>query len=267
MGNFNLDVNTPHEQDVASPSVLRADLGAGRTLLVISGVARPEWGLDTDQTQRPECLVRLRVPATHLEQSTVHVGLASVSNGESEFAFATDSTSLSIDENGELVLHTFLALAGEPSTLNRFGYQVVAVDHALATEITGTLTWPTAWFRPASTDPATLSGAFTIEVEERTFTPGPPGLGDVEHLTFLSFGTITSVTIGDDKTSATYRAGGVPVDKALKVVVNQSALTPPGDAGARMSPTAPGLDLVQLSAAQPTKSGVDFVAVRVGGPA
>jgi hypothetical protein len=265
MGNFNLDANAAN--DVAGHSVLRADLGAGRTLLVISGVARPEWGLDTDETQRPECLLRLRVPATRLEQSTVHVGLASISNGESEYAFATDSTSLSIDENGELVLHTFLALAGEPSTLNRFGYQVVAIDHALATEITGTLSWPTAWFRPASTDPATLAGAFTIEVKERTFTPGPPGLGDIEQLTFFSFGTITSVTIGDDKTSATYRAAGVPVDRSLQVVVSQSALLPPGDAGARMAPAAPGIDLVQLSAAQPTKSGVDFAGVRVGGPA
>ena len=58
MGNFNLDARAPN--DVSSHSVLRADLGAGRTLLVISGIARPEWGLDTDKTQRPECLLRLR---------------------------------------------------------------------------------------------------------------------------------------------------------------------------------------------------------------
>ena len=208
-------------------------------------------------------------PATHLEQSTVHVGLASISNDDTEFAFATDSTSLSTDENGELVLHTFLALAGEPSTLNRFSYQVVAIDHALATEVTGTLTWPTAWFRPGLTDPATLSGAFTIDADERTISPGgPPGLpSDTEQLTFLARGVITAVTIGDTTTIATYRITGLPVDKQMRVVVTTGALEPPGGEGARMAPATINADLVQLSAVQPTKSGVDFVAVVVGGPA
>jgi hypothetical protein len=159
-------------------------------------------------------------------------------------------------------------LAGEPSTLNRFSYQVVAIDHALATEVTGTLSWPTAWFRPGSTDPATLSGAFTIDASERTISPGPPGLpGETEQLTFLARGVITAVTIGDTTTIATYRITGLPVDKQMKVVVTTGALEPPGDAGARMAPATINADLVQLSAAQPTKSGVDFVAVRVGGPA
>ena len=203
----------------------------------------------------------------HRAVERAQVGLASISNDNTEFAFATDKVSTSIDANGELVLHVFLALAGEPSTLNRFSYQVVVVDHALATEVTGTLRWPTAWFRPGSTDPATLSGAFTIDADERSFLPGPPGLpSDTEQLTFLARGTITAVTIGDTTTTATYRISGLPVDKQMKVVITTGALEPPGDAGARMAPANTNLDLVQLSAAQPTRSGVDFVAVKVGGP-
>ena len=104
MANLNLDASIPEQ--VASASQLRADLGGGRSLIVLSGVARPEFGIDDDTTHREPCKVRLRFPATHIEQSTVHVSLASISNDETGFVFATDTASVNIDDSGELVLST-----------------------------------------------------------------------------------------------------------------------------------------------------------------
>ncbi|KQY62429.1 hypothetical protein [Nocardioides sp. Root140] len=260
MANLNLDAGVPGQ--VASASSLRADLGEGRSLLVVSGVARPEFGIDDDQVHREVCRVRLRVPATRIEQLTVHVSPAAFSNDESAYVFATDEASLEIDESGELVLVAHLALMGESSTLNRFSYQVVCIDHALATEVTGTLSWPTAWFRPASTDPASLAGAFDIEAKAVRVTGGT-----MDELTFLAFGTITGVTVGDTTTTATYRVAGVPVDTLIEIVVVARALEPPGGAGARMLPDPFNVARFTLSAAQPTRGNVNFKGVKVGGPA
>ena len=103
--------------------------------VVVSGVARPEFGIDDDHVHRELCRVRLRVPVTRMKQSTEHVSRASVSNDESAYGFATDDVSLEMDEAGELVPFTHLALMGESSTLNRFSHQVVVIDHAVVTEV------------------------------------------------------------------------------------------------------------------------------------
>ncbi|WP_405766605.1 hypothetical protein OHU34_14005 [Streptomyces sp. NBC_00080] len=259
-----LDVLQPAH--VAGHAVLQADLGVGgRHLVVISGIARPEWGLKDDNTHREVCRLQLREPAEAMEQSTVHVGLASIGNDDTAWAFATDQAHLEVNETGQLVLVTNLALMGEPSTLNRFAYQVVLTTRVVVTEITGTISWPTSMFRPASASPAGVSGVFSVLANERTITPVPGGFGgEIEHLTPVTPGEVLSVIIAEDFCQVHYRIAEPPKGRQLKVTVAQSGLQGPDIS---VGPTTPNGDLVTLTVAQPTRTGVDFTAESFHGPA
>ncbi|GAA3049825.1 hypothetical protein GCM10010464_12580 [Pseudonocardia yunnanensis] len=257
---MDLDVSQPAH--VVGHSVLRADLGVGgRHIVVLSGIARPEWKIDDDSAHREVCRLRLREPAGTVEQSTVHVGLASIGNDDTEFVFATDQASVEVDEAGELVLITHLALMGEPSTLNRFSYQVVLTTRVVASEITGTISWPTAWFRPPLPGPAGVSGIFSILANERTVTPGgPPFGGEVEHLRPVTPGEIVSVTVAEDTCRATYRIAEPPKGRQLRVTVEQSGLRGPGNVS--VGTVSPAADILTLSVAQPS-AVIDFHATSV----
>jgi len=137
MTNFELDAHKLGE-DVASHTALRADLGEGRSVVVISGIALPEFTVnDDDQTNRQLCRLNLRERAELVEQHTLTVGLAAISNDETAYVFATDESALTRNDDGELVLETHLAVLGENTGLHRFSYQVVVVNRVVAAEITG----------------------------------------------------------------------------------------------------------------------------------
>ncbi len=92
-----LDANNPEQ--VASHSVIDADLGImGRRLVVISGIAIRDWKIDSDQVVTGEVRVLLRVPAENVEQSTIHVGLASIGNDDTAWVFDTDTARLETSE-------------------------------------------------------------------------------------------------------------------------------------------------------------------------
>jgi len=252
-----LDVHNPAH--VAGHSVLRADLGVGgRTLVVLSGTARPEFQVNDDGTvHRDTCRLQLRETTELLEQSTVCVGLASIGNDDSAWLFATDGATLETS-GPELVLVVPLALLGDDTFLHRFAYQVVLSQRRVTTEITGTLTWPTGNFKPTSPEPSAVTPVFAIKANriDETASPGGGvfGTGTVEHLVPIADGTILSVEIGTETCRATYRITDVPKGQRLRVTVDQQHLS----SALQMAPEPPGVDLVELSAATPTKAGVDF---------
>jgi hypothetical protein len=258
---ISLDALQPDQ--VTGHTVLKADLGVGgRELWVISGFAMPGWKIDSDSTHRDVCRVRLRVPGGTVEQSTVHVGLASIANDDTEYVFATDDAKVEVDEAGELVLVAHLAVMGEPSVLNRFSYQVVVTSRVVISEISGTISWPTAWLRPTLAGPAGVSGVFTVRANDRRVTPSQGGFGgEIEHLTPVAAGEIVSVTIGDEECRATYRIAEPPRGRQLKVTVEQRGLRPPAGLNVEVGPVVmPNGDLVTLTVAEPTRAGVDFKA-------
>jgi len=245
------DLHVDNAAEVAGHSVLRADLGAdGRTMVVMSGIAVPEFEIDDDQLHREACRVHLAEPGERMEQASIHVGLASISNDDTEFAFAVDSATLERDPaTDQLVLAVQLAISGERSFLHRFSYQVVLLERVVATEITGTLTWPTANFSPVPPDPAMVGGTFSVVALEGAGVPVGP---------VIASGTITSVTPAADVFHATYRIADAPKDKLLTVVCNVQGLPPE----LNMRPTAANITVMTLTAAQPTRAGVDFELVR-----
>ncbi len=259
-----LDASNPTQ--VTGQSVLRADLGVGgRHLLVVSGTALAEYRIDSDETHRTECRVLLRVPAGTIEQSTVHTGLASIANDDTEWVFATDESRVEVDAAGDLVLVTNLAVMGEPSGLHRFSYQVVATTRVVVAEISGVAAWPTAWFRPANTDPSALAGRVTVVANERTVTPlGGPFGGTEEHLVPVTPGQVYAVSIGERECTASYRISEPPRGRELKVVVTAHGFDAPDYVS--FNPVTPNGDIHTLTTAQPVRGNVDFRADAFVGP-
>jgi len=256
-----LDVLNPAH--VSSHQVLEADLGVGgRSLIVASGIARPEWKIDSDEVHRGTWTVHLRIPADTVEQATTHIGLASIGNDDTEYGFSTDSAAVVINPaTGELDLEVALALMGEPSTLNRFSYQVVATVVRSTSEVTGTITWPKSLWTPETRLPSEVAPHFTVQLDARATSSSPSPFGPIvtETLTPLLAGDITVVTETEYEMSARYRILNPPKGREVKITA-ATDLTAPG-ANVLIGRAEGVVDVFTLSGGDPSRSGVDFIVV------
>ncbi len=265
-----MDLYRNNPNHVAGHKVIRADLGVlGRAMVIISGIARPEWRINDDHIHHTPCVLHLQERVDDLEQWTVSVGLASIGNDDTAYAFATDEATLSVDDSGELVLTTQLALMGEPSALSRFGYQIVCTSRHVTSGITGSISWPTYLFRPTSTSPGAVSGVFTILANEHhvEVKHQQPPLFDqiVETLIPVTPGEIVAVRIAEDQCAADYRIVEPPKGVELKVTVRQQQMTAPPPNSVEVRPVTPNGDMVTLTPLEPTRSGVDFAVTVIKG--
>jgi hypothetical protein len=262
---------------VSSYATVRADVGHdGHGLVVLSGIARPEWRIDTDEVVRTTCRVLLHEPADAVEQSTVTVMLASINNDESVFTFAVDEAVVAT-AGDELVLDTQLAVQGEPSVLHRFSFQIVLLTRVVPTMISGDLTWQTAQFRPSESTPTAAQNAFVIEANAVTVDdtgsgpgtppPGSPGIlpGGVLQLHPILRGEIVSISVGDQNCSASYVIANPPKLQRLRVTVAATGLHGASAAPIGMRPT--GEADFTLTPAEPTREHVDFTSFADAGPA
>lgn len=251
------DLHVDNPAEVAGHAVLRTELGGdGRTLVVMSGIAIPEFEIDDDQTNHQMCRVHLGEPGERMQQASIEVGLASISNDNTEFVFAVDSVSLDRDPaTDQLVLSVQLAVAGKRSFLHRFSYQVVLVEQVVPGEITGSLIWSPGTFTPVPLDSATVATRFSFVVHD-----GAAGAAGA----VVANGTITSVVLTTLSSGqgfrATYRVDNAPLDRLISVACDLQGF--PSNLVAR--PTADGVDTVTLTAAQPTATGVDFTLADLG---
>jgi hypothetical protein len=258
-----LDVNNPNH--VGNHAVINADLGiGGRRLLVISGIARAEFLStdDNDPADETDCRLKLRIPAGTIEQKTVHTGLASIWNDDTAYAFSTDQSRLEVDEAGELVLITHLACMGDHSNLHRFSYQVVVTTRVVVSEITGWISWPTAWFPPASDDPNALpADTLTIHANElKTLPPEPGGMFARHEVIPLTPGEVIKLEgVRDPICRALYRISNPSKGRQLLVTVKQQGIKGPGDT-TQFEPVIEGSNRFTLTPADPSRHGVDFQA-------
>jgi hypothetical protein len=253
-----MDLDATNPGQVSSWKVLDADLGVGnRHLLVISGIAICDWRVDTDGLVPGEWRVKLGVYARNLEQASAFVGLASVANDDSEFTFACDAARLDPPDpdTGELSLIVNSAVQGEWSSLNRFGFQVVATIVRTGTFIDGTISWPTGLRRPSSNDPSTVAPYLRIVANKYKQLASGGVFGSVEKLTPLVLGAIESLTVARDMCRATYRIDNPPMAEQLKVTLTVSPDFAP--AAALLSGRIAGPDNFALSPSQPSMT-VDF---------
>ncbi len=250
-----LDVRDPNQ--VVSPTQIDADLGVGaRHLLVLSGIAVTSWEVDTDDVQRDETHVKLGVYASNLEQWSVFVGLASISNDETEFVFATDSASVLLDpDSGELILVFYPAVMGEPSGLHRVSYQVVVTVVRVSPHIAGTITWPKSLFTPQSRDVSTVAGQLGIMANRYERITPPEGFV-YDKLTPVTPGQIVKLDIGEDDCVAYYRVDNPVMAVPLRVTVNAD-FSVPEPYYLVVGQTA-GPDVFTLTGAAPSVDGLNF---------
>ncbi|QAY69557.1 hypothetical protein [Xylanimonas protaetiae] len=251
-----LDTHDPKQ--VFSAQVLDVDLGVGgRRLIVASGIACPEWKIDTDEVAHGADTILLHIPADRVEQVSVHVGLASITNDDSSYTFAVDEARVAVDEaTGELVLSVKSALMGEWSSLSRYSYQVVAAISRDTPEVAGTIHWPKALFAPEPL-PSVVSGHLAIMLNERTTSPaGGPFGGVIEHLSPIGAGEVVAVSASDTDVSVRYRIVAPPKGAELRVTVKPVGFPGPGTVSA--GPDRPGADIFTLDLSHASRTGVDF---------
>ncbi|GLY32792.1 hypothetical protein [Kineosporia sp. NBRC 101731] len=240
-----MDLDVLDSGQVTGHMVQRTDLGAlGRQLVVLSGIANPAGQAGGDEVQRDTCRVLLREPAEQLEQATVHVGRSR------DDLPATDQAHVETGPDGLLILVTHLAMRGETSDPQGFSYQVVLTKRVVTAEISGTISWPTAWLRPSGPAPAAVAGVFTMVANPLTATEDAPP---------VPRGEILSVIIAGDTCHAIYRMTELPKNAELRITVTQRGLAGPGPIS--MTSTVAGNDIFTLTTAFPHRTGVDFQAV------
>jgi hypothetical protein len=257
-----IDARDPNQ--VSSARVIEADLGVhNRRLLVISGIAIYNWRVDTDQFEYGEVRVKLGVYARELEQASPFVGLATIGNGESEFAIGIFRARVDLDpDTGELSLYARTVLSGEWSELYRFAYQVVATVVHVGTFIEGTITWPTSLRKPPSEDPSTIAPHVSVVANHRSMKEGQGPWAASEDLTPVTPGVIDSLQVREDQCEAHYRIDNPPLGMPLKVTATPSADFPDEPRGTLSSSRTSGPDVFTLSLTESSQV-VDFAISRV----
>jgi hypothetical protein len=142
---ISLDASSTPPKGVFSPSKISLFIGnPPKELLTFTGVAEPEWdakgNLDSETV-----IVTLPGTTTPFFQSASSVGLASITNTDSDFTFAADETAVIIGPTGQLELHINIAVQGDDSLLSRINYHVEVLSDPIVAKISGTIRWNEQW--------------------------------------------------------------------------------------------------------------------------
>lgn len=259
-----LDSNVNTQVD--NPRVIEATLGqADRKMMIFSGIAIPQWSVNDDERiYYEDVIVNLRRTVLAIEQATVTVGLASIGNDETVFLIAADSAQIDINpQSQELILKTKLALQGEHTGVNRFGYQVVVIATTQSTGISGTIRWNRDVFDAANQTPGQIAQMFQITANRVERVTPPQGF-TFNQYTPVAFGVTTGFSQDTGDFLVPYEIPGAPYNQPLVVRVEvgagfQSSSTP-------VAGQTSGPNPVVLSVTNAGITGVDFrisaIAVR-----
>ena len=250
-----LDVNANPPQVVSQSTITGAELGDGKTLVVLSGVALIDWKYDSDVVWHGQTEVNLGFFASNIDQASAFIGLASVMNDDSSFLFAADTVSVGLRDSGELYLHIDTALMGEFSYLVRISYQVVATLAIVSPHIAGTITWPASMFTPQAPDPGLVSGAFGIVANHIEHINPPSGGFGFTKLTPLTPGQIFKVEKQGSNFVAHYRIDNPKLALPLQVTVDAGPPFP----GNALCGQINGPREFTLTGSMPSMDGVDFI--------
>ena len=267
-----LDAGAKPPQGVDTPSHLTVYVGdPPRQLLIFSGVATPEWRSDDDDMNRREVQVRLGATTTEFFSWTAQAALASISNENSDFIFAVDGAFVDIDDkagDGVLRLRVPIATQGDSSIFHRFSYNVQVLSDPIQAKITGIITWSQAWGGP--TFAVTKGGApmFRVALGQTVTLPASPGMFPQTKFVEQAFGFSTMPVAAGDLWAAAYEIDDVPLGQLWEVrpALLGGALNGPPHPFDSSAGFQPFPQMVQLSLAQPSASGVDFLMAFSQGP-
>jgi hypothetical protein len=222
-----MDLYVSDPNQVTSFSQIVADLGAdNRQLMVLSGIARPEWHVNDDgHLAQNEFVVHQGVYAEDLDATNVNVmvGLCSIHNNDSAFVFAVDQAQVTFDATGEMILTVDAALLGNDTNLSRFSYQIVATLTPVHATISGVVSWPAEIWQPPDDSVAKVGAQVSI-IANRVVPIEGPGFGG-DQLTPVARGVISNVELRHLGRStrfyaATYTIENAPLGQLLQVSVD-----------------------------------------------
>lgn len=239
--------------------MIEAELGqANRKMMIFSGIALPEWSVNDDgHTYRNNVIVNLRRPVLAVEQATVTVGLSSIGNDDTTFLFAIDRADIDIDPTSqELLINCDLALQGEHTGINRFGYSVVAVVTTQTTGISGTIRWSKDIFDASHLNAGQVAQLFKISANHVDHINPPGGFG-YDKFTPVAPGVTTGFSSDRQDFIVPYEIPGAPYNQPLVVRVEIGNLFVATQGGPSAGQTG-GPNPVVLTIAAPGVTGVDF---------
>ncbi len=260
---ISLDASNPNH--VANPMAITVDLTEpNKQMIICSGIAISEWEVHDDGTVYKESVsLNLRQTVVNIDQASVVVGLASIGNGKTNNLFSCDVASVARDPgSGNLILNVDLALMGDPSALNRFGYQVVATVTTQKTGISGTIYWSRDLMNPSTLSVGEIAQLFQVSAGNLTIPPhGPTQLVSPVY-NQLANGITAALSSNSADYMLPYQIPGAPYSESLVVQVQKG---PRVVAGTTMNQIA-GPTSFTLTGDQPNISGIDFRLVKVSPP-
>jgi hypothetical protein len=230
-----------------------------RKLHIFSGIAIPGFNIDdNDNIHRVPVAVDLGVALPDLQQATAQVGLASISNDESEFVFATDSARVEASgTTGQLTLIVDIALMGDDSALSRFGFQVVVVGGVHATGVSGRVTWHRELLDATNFAPAQVASLLVVTANTIEHVQGPEGGFNSERLHPIASAVPQSLHRAGEEFWVPYNFDHLPLNTPMRIIVDLSVAFAPGSGAGQVA----GPFVVTLLPNHLSQSGVDF---RVG---
>jgi hypothetical protein len=257
-GTYILHAGDPNQ--VSSAAVIDFSVGnPGKRMLVLSGIAIPAADTnDEDDVGHPHVIVKLGVSVRSIESASALVGLASITNDDSNFVFAADTAKVFADsQSGELTLDINSGLCGDGTALNRIGYQVVCIASTLDSVISGEIAWTRNIRDTAQDGPATIDPFFRIEAGRMEPGPAPPGGFASARFVPVAMGRVVDVDSGSDGWAAKYEITNLPLGQPLVVQVTIG----PGFSGSQFPIAAGrsgGPDPVVLTLSALQVDGVNF---------
>jgi hypothetical protein len=253
-------LSTLDPNQVSAPSSLEVQLAdPNLTLLIFSGIAVPGIEIDDDDDiYRDEVTVHLNFYVSALHESVTQVGLASISNDESAFVFATDTGKLIVDPTSlELQLVVNTAIMGDDSSLSRFSYQIVAQATKVSSRISGAIIMPRNFFDPTQHSLSELASLFRIRANRIEILPPDPGSSfTAEKLIPVATGEPEKASCQREECFVNYVIDGCPFNIPLRVTVELGDIL-----GRRSALQVAGPNPVLLTSLVPAVSGVNFAII------
>jgi hypothetical protein len=228
-----------------------------RKLHIFSGIAIAAFHIDdNDSIHRTPVVVDLNIALPDLQQAAAQVGLASISNEESEFVFAVDNARVdAAGSTGALTLTADLALMGDESSLSRFSFQVVVVAGVHATGISGRVTWNRALLDAGGFTSAQVASVLVVHANTIETIQGHDGNFNQIVLHKISSTVPQSLHHEGDNFWVPYNFDHLPLNTSLRLTVQLSSAFSIGSSAGQVS----GPLTITLFPNHLSEAGVDFV--------
>ena len=247
-----------NSDQVSSFSRIEVELvDPSRKMHIFSGIAIPAFRIDDDSAiHSTTCEVDLGIALPDAQQAVAQVGLASIVNNDSSFVFAVDNARVEIQGGtGRILLIVDLALKGDESAIERFGFQVVVVAGVRATGVTGRVTWDKSLFDATGASEPQWKSLMAINANIIEQVEAPHGGFPGQRLVPIRSTIPQSLHRDGNDFWIPYAIDNLPLDTPLIISVDHLAsVYPTGAAAGQIH----GPRVITLHPGHLSEAGIDF---------